>query len=38
MLQIFTHTITNEFHHKGQILIIFRLLGQTPPGSDMIRF
>ena len=37
-LEIFTHVITHEFHHKGQLLSMFRLLGQTPPDSDVIRF
>ena len=37
-LQIFTHVITHEFHHKGQILSMSRLLGYTPPDTDVIRF
>ena len=37
-LEIFTHVATHEFHHKGQILSMFRLLGQTPPDTDVIRF
>jgi uncharacterized damage-inducible protein DinB len=37
-LQLFTHTITHEFHHKGQILTMGRLLGYTPPDTDIIRF
>ncbi|WP_214071216.1 DinB family protein [Mucilaginibacter sp. dw_454] len=37
-LQLFTHTITHEFHHKGQILTISRLLGYTPADTDVIRF
>lgn len=37
-LNIFTHVITHEFHHKGQILSMFRLLGKTPPDTDVIRF
>jgi uncharacterized damage-inducible protein DinB len=36
-LQIFTHVATHEFHHKGQILSMFRLLGHIPPDSDIIR-
>ena len=34
-LQLFTHVITHEFHHKGQILIMSRLLGYTPVDTDM---
>ena len=36
-LQLFTHTITHEFHHKGQILTMSRLLGYTPVDTDVIR-
>jgi uncharacterized damage-inducible protein DinB len=36
-LEIFTHAITHEFHHKGQMLSMIRLLGQIPPDSDVIR-
>lgn len=35
---IFTHIITHEFHHKGQILMLARTLGYTPPDTDIIRF
>ena len=37
-LELFTHVITHEFHHKGQILAMFRLLGHEPPDADVIRF
>lgn len=37
VLQLFTHTITHEFHHKGQILTMTRLLGYTPVDTDIIR-
>ncbi len=37
-LQVITHVITHEFHHKGQILSISRLLGYTPVDTDVIRF
>jgi uncharacterized damage-inducible protein DinB len=37
-LQLFTHVITHEFHHKGQIMSMCRLLGHTPPDTDVIRF
>ena len=36
-LQLFTHVITHEFHHKGQILTMSRLLGYTPVDTDIIR-
>lgn len=35
-LWLFTHTITHEFHHKGQIVKIGRQLGYTPPDTDLI--
>lgn len=34
---IFTHIITHEFHHKGQILSLSRHLGYTPVDTDIIR-
>lgn len=37
-LQLFTHVITHEFHHKGQIMTMSRLLGHIPPDTDVIRF
>jgi len=36
-LQLFTHVITHEFHHKGQILTMSRLLGYLPVDTDVIR-
>jgi uncharacterized damage-inducible protein DinB len=36
-LQLFTHVITHEFHHKGQILTMSRLLGYIPADTDVIR-
>lgn len=36
-LQLFTHVITHEFHHKGQILTMSRLLGYIPVDTDAIR-
>lgn len=36
-LALFTHVLTHEFHHKGQILSMSRHLGYTPPDTDMIR-
>jgi uncharacterized damage-inducible protein DinB len=37
-LQLYTHAITHEFHHKGQVLSMSRLLGYTPLDTDVIRF
>lgn len=37
-LQIFTHVITHEFHHKGQLMSMSRLLGGIPPDTDIIRY
>jgi len=37
-LQLFTHVLTHEFHHKGQIMSMCRLLGYMPPDTDVIRF
>lgn len=37
-LQVFTHVITHEFHHKGQIMSMGRQLGYIPPDADIIRF
>jgi uncharacterized damage-inducible protein DinB len=36
-LQLFTHVITHEYHHKGQILSMSRQLGYAPVGKDIIR-
>ena len=35
-LWLFTHTLTHEFHHKGQIVKIGRQLGYIPPDTDLI--
>jgi uncharacterized damage-inducible protein DinB len=36
-LKVYTHVITHEFHHKGQILSIARHLGYIPVDTDVIR-
>ena len=36
-LTLFTHMITHEFHHKGQIVSMARILGYQPPDTDIIR-
>ncbi len=37
-LQLFTHVTTHEFHHKGQVMSMSRILGYAPPDADVIRF
>lgn len=37
-LQLFTHVITHEYHHKGQILSMSRQMEYTPIDTDIIRF
>jgi len=32
---ILTHTITHEFHHKGQIVLVLRLFGHPMGDSDL---
>ncbi|MBO7747646.1 DinB family protein [Paenibacillus sp. MWE-103] len=34
-LWLLTHTETHEFHHKGQIAAMARLLGYEPPNTDL---
>lgn len=36
-LHLFTHVITHEYHHKGQILSISRQLGYVPVDTDVLR-
>jgi uncharacterized damage-inducible protein DinB len=38
VLQLVTHIFTHEFHHKGQLMTMTRILGYTPPDADIIRF
>lgn len=35
--KVFTHVITHEFHHKGQILAMARNLGMRPVDTDVMR-
>jgi uncharacterized damage-inducible protein DinB len=35
--ELFTHVITHEYHHKGQILSLSRHLGYIPVDTDVIR-
>lgn len=34
-LWLMTHVITHEFHHKGQIVALGRVLGYPPPETDL---
>lgn len=36
--QLFTHVLTHEFHHKGQLVNLCRGLGHTPPETDVSLF
>ena len=36
-LKLFTHVITHEFHHKGQVLSLSRHLGYVPVDTDIMR-
>jgi uncharacterized damage-inducible protein DinB len=33
--ELFTHVTTHEFHHKGQIVLMSRLLGHVVPDTDV---
>ncbi|GGH82321.1 putative damage-inducible protein DinB [Pullulanibacillus pueri] len=35
-LWLYTHTLTHEFHHKGQLVSISRQLGYIPEDTDLI--
>jgi len=35
--KLFSHVITHEYHHKGQVLSISRHLGYTPIDTDIMR-
>jgi uncharacterized damage-inducible protein DinB len=34
--KLLTHTITHEFHHKGQIMAMARQMGYEPPNTDVL--
>lgn len=36
-LKLFTHVVTHEFHHKGQVLSISRHLGYIPIDTDIVK-
>jgi uncharacterized damage-inducible protein DinB len=33
--ELFTHVTTHEFHHKGQVVLMARILGFAPPDTDV---
>ena len=35
--RLFSHVITHEYHHKGQILSVSRYLGYIPVDTDIMR-
>jgi len=35
-LWLLAHTVTHEFHHKGQIVAIARQMGYEPPNTDVL--
>lgn len=34
--KLLMHTITHEFHHKGQIVAMARQMGYEPPSTDVL--
>ncbi len=34
--KLLMHTVTHEFHHKGQIMAIARQMGYEPPNTDVL--
>jgi uncharacterized damage-inducible protein DinB len=34
--KLLMHTITHEFHHKGQIMAMARQMGYEPPNTDVL--
>jgi uncharacterized damage-inducible protein DinB len=34
--KLLMHTITHEFHHKGQIVAMLRQMGYEPPNTDVL--
>lgn len=34
--QLLVHSITHEYHHKGQIVVMLRLLGRIPNNTDIL--
>ncbi|WP_073504838.1 DinB family protein [Staphylococcus succinus] len=36
MHQLLFHSVTHEYHHKGQIVTMLRMLGYTPNNTDVL--
>lgn len=36
-LKLFSHVVTHEFHHKGQVLALSRQYGYIPVDTDILR-
>ncbi|WP_026678252.1 DinB family protein [Fictibacillus gelatini] len=34
--KLLMHTVTHEFHHKGQITAMLRMMGHEPPNTDVL--
>lgn len=34
--KLLLHTITHEFHHKGQVMALARQMGYVPPNTDIL--
>jgi len=34
--KLLMHTITHEYHHKGQIVAMARQMGYVPPNTDVL--
>ncbi len=34
--QLLFHSVTHEYHHKGQIVTMIRMLGYTPNNTDVL--
>jgi len=34
--KLLAHTITHEFHHKGQVMAMVRQMGYEPPNTDVL--
>jgi uncharacterized damage-inducible protein DinB len=34
--KLFMHTVTHEYHHKGQIMAMARQMGYEPPNTDVL--
>ena len=37
VFKVFTHVLTHEFHHKGQVLSLSRQMGYFPVDTDIMR-